>query len=182
MPSTPVSKPRNRYDLEARIGGNWFNRIGVLAIFLGVAFFLKYAVDREWIGSTGRVLIGAAIGIAFLLAGERLRRRYPSYAYGLTGGGIAILYASIWFASFKRYGLLDPTVAFALMARGDRNWRRLLAARYNALAIAVLGLIGGFLTPIFFRPELIMKQGCSLILRCSMRECWRLPIRNNGEA
>ena len=46
---SPISagKPRNRYDLEARIGGNWFNRIGVLAIFLGVAFFLKYAVDKE---------------------------------------------------------------------------------------------------------------------------------------
>ena len=86
---------------ESRIGGSWFNRIGVLAIFLGVAFFLKYAVDNEWIGPTGRVLIGAAIGIAFVLAGERLRKRYPSYAYGLTGGGIAVLYATIWFASFQ---------------------------------------------------------------------------------
>jgi uncharacterized membrane protein len=147
MPPISTSKPRNRNDLEARIGGSWFNRIGVLAIFLGVAFFLKYAVDKEWIGPTGRVAIGVTIGIAFLIVGERLRQRYASYAYGLTGGGIAILYASIWFASFKRYDLLAPTVAFALMAVVTAM-ASLLAARYNALPIAVLGLIGGFLTPI----------------------------------
>lgn len=147
IPAISAGNLRNRGDLEARIGGNWFNRIGVLAIFLGVAFFLKYAVDNQWIGPTGRVLIGTAIGIAFLIGGERLRQRYASYAYGLTGGGIAILYASIWFASGKRYDLLSPTVAFALMAAVTAT-ASLLAARYNALPIAVLGLIGGFLTPI----------------------------------
>lgn len=147
MPPTSTRRHRGGNDLEARIGGNWFNRIGVLAIFLGVAFFLKYAVDNQWIGPTGRVMIGGAIGIAFLIGGERLRQRYASYAYGLTGGGIAILYASIWFASGKRYDLLAPTVAFALMAIVTAT-ASLLAARYNALPIAVLGLIGGFLTPI----------------------------------
>lgn len=134
-------------DLESRIGGSWFNRIGVLAVFLGVTFFLKYAVDQNLIGTTGRVLIGAAIGVAFLIGGERLRRRYANYAYGLTGGGIAVLYATIWFASFKRYDLLPATVAFGLMAAVTAT-ASLLAARYSALPIAVLGLIGGFLTPI----------------------------------
>jgi uncharacterized membrane protein len=141
------SKSKGGVDLESRIGGSWFNRIGVFAIFLGVAFFLKYAVDNEWIGPTGRVLIGAAIGIAFVLGGERLRKRYASYAYGLTGGGIAVLYATIWFASFQRYGLLGPRVAFVYMA-AVTALASLLAARYNALPIAVLGLIGGFLTPV----------------------------------
>jgi len=146
-PAIPVARTQPRGDLESRIGGNWFNRIGILAIFLGVTFFLKYAVDREWIGPAGRVLIGAAIGIAFLIGGDLLRKKYASYAYGLTGGGIAILYASIWFASVKRYDLLAPTVAFALMAVVTAT-ASLLAARYSALPIAVLGLIGGFLTPI----------------------------------
>lgn len=141
------SRSKDGNDLESRIGGSWFNRIGVLAIFLGVAFFLKYAVDNEWIGPTGRVLIGAAIGIAFVLGGERLRKRYPSYAYGLTGGGIAVLYATIWFASFQHYGLLGPRMAFVYMA-AVTALASLLAARYNALPIAVLGLIGGFLTPV----------------------------------
>ena len=148
-PARPAVAPRKkpRGDLESRIGGSWFNRIGVLAIFLGVAFFLKYAVDSQWIGPTTRVLIGVAIGIVFLIGGERLRKRYASYAYGLTGGGIALLYASIWFASFKRYGLIPPTEAFIFMAVVTAT-ASLLAARYSALPIAILGLIGGFLTPI----------------------------------
>ena len=133
--------------LEARIGGSWFNRIGIIAIFLGVTFFLKYAVDNQWIGPAGRVLIGAAVGLGFLILGERLRKLYPSYAYGLTGGGIAVLYAAIWFASANKYGLLSQPVAFALMASITAT-ASLLAARYSALPIAVLGLIGGFLTPI----------------------------------
>jgi uncharacterized membrane protein len=133
--------------LEARIGGSWFNRIGIIAIFLGVTFFLKYAVDSQWIGPAGRVLIGAAIGVGFLILGERLRKLYPSYAYGLTGGGIAVLYAAIWFASGNKYGLLSQPLAFALMASVTAT-ASLLSARYSALPIAVLALIGGFLTPI----------------------------------
>lgn len=145
-------------DLESRIGGNWFNRIGVLAIFLGVAFFLKYAVDNDWIGPTTRVLIGVAIGVLFLVGGERLRKRYASYAYGLTGGGIAVLYASIWFASSKRYGLISSTEAFALMVVVTVT-ASLLAARYSALPIAVLGLIGGFLTPILLSTGIDNETG-----------------------
>lgn len=145
--SVTAARSMRGADLESRIGGNWFNRIGVLAIFLGVAFFLKYAVDNDWIGPTTRVLTGVAIGILFLIGGERLRKLYASYAYGLTGGGIAVLYASIWFASSKRYALISTTEAFAFMAVVTLT-ASLLAARYSALAIAVLGLIGGFLTPI----------------------------------
>ena len=149
-PAAPAIAPSTfsqSSDLEARIGGSWFNRIGIIAIFLGVTFFLKYAVDNEWIGPAGRVLIGSAVGLAFLILGERLRKLYPSYAYGLTGGGIAVLYAAIWFASRNKYGLLSQPVAFALMALVTAT-ATLLAARYSALPIAVLGLIGGFLTPI----------------------------------
>src|SRR4029079_14294341 len=107
LSSRSISRSNKGGDLEARIGGNWFSRIGVLAIFLGVAFFLKYAVDKEWIGPKARMLLGVAIGIQFLIAGEAHRKKYPGYAYGLTGGGVAILYASIWFASHKHYALLS---------------------------------------------------------------------------
>ncbi|HXU37789.1 MAG TPA: DUF2339 domain-containing protein [Blastocatellia bacterium] len=157
-PTVTSARSLRESDLESRIGGNWFNRIGVLAIFLGVAFFLKYAVDNDWIGPTTRVLIGVAIGVLFLVGGERLRKRYASYAYGLTGGGIAVLYASIWFASSKRYGLISSTEAFALMVVVTVT-ASLLAARYSALPIAVLGLIGGFLTPILLSTGIDNETG-----------------------
>ncbi|HWP42886.1 MAG TPA: DUF2339 domain-containing protein [Blastocatellia bacterium] len=133
-------------DLEARIGGNWLNRIGIIAITFGLAFFLKYAFENEWIGPAGRVGIGVVIGLGFLAGGERLRPRYPNYAYGLTGGGVLILYLAIY-AAFSFYSLVPHPLAFAFMA-GVTVIASLLAARYSALPIAVLGLIGGFLTPL----------------------------------
>ena len=137
---------RRRGELESRIGAKLFNWIGVLAICLGVGFFLKLAFDRAWIGPWGRIAIGVAIGLGFLIGAERLRKRYPSYAYGLTGGGILLLYLT-FFAANSRYQKIDQPVAFVLMALVTAT-ASLLAARYHALPIAILGLIGGFLTPI----------------------------------
>jgi uncharacterized membrane protein len=132
-------------DLETRIGGSWLMRIGMIAISIGIAFFLKLAIDSEWIGPRGQVMIGVLIGVGFLVAGERLRLRYASYAYGLTGGGILILYLSIY-AAFAFYELILQAPAFLLMAVVT-SMAALLAARYSALPIAILSLIGGFLTP-----------------------------------
>lgn len=133
-------------ELEARIGGSWLQIIGLIALTFGIAFFLKYAFDSGWITPLYRVLIGAAIGMGFLAMGERLRKKYAGYAYGLTGGGILILYLTTW-ASFRLYNLFPQTLVFGAMALITIA-AALLAARYNALLIAVLGLIGGFLTPI----------------------------------
>jgi uncharacterized membrane protein len=133
-------------DLESRIGGRWLLWIGVIAISFGMAFFLKYAFDNQWITPGWRVNIGVAIGLAFLIGAERLRRPYPIYSHGLSGGGIFILYLSI-FVGFNTYKLIPQTLAFVLMAAVTAT-ASLLAARYSALPIAILGLIGGFLTPI----------------------------------
>src|SRR6185295_17734159 len=160
MPAAPAvwsARSTRSGDLESRIGGNWFNRIGVLAIFLGVAFFLKYAVDNEWIGPTTRVLIGVAIGVLFLIGGERLRKRYASYAYGLSGGGILLLYLT-FFAGFNRYQKFDQTQAFLLMAVVTAT-ASLLSARYNAIPIALLGFIGGFMTPVLLSTGVDNEKG-----------------------
>ena len=146
--SAASRKPRLRTsDLESRIGGGWLNRIGIVAIVFGVAFFLKYAFENEWIGPLGRVGVGIFLGVVLLLIGERLRRRsYASYGHGLSGGGILILYLAI-FSAFSFYKLLDQIPAFVLMALITAT-AVVLAARANALPIAILGLAGGFLTPI----------------------------------
>jgi uncharacterized membrane protein len=134
-------------DLEALIGGNWFNRIGILAIILGSGFFLKYAFDNQWIGPSARVMIGFIIGIGFIGSGELFRKRdYRYYAHGFSGGGIAILYLTV-FAAFSFYGLIGQVPAFLFMSLVT-ILAVLLAAVYDALAIAILGLLGGFLTPV----------------------------------
>src|SRR5436190_17175885 len=60
-------------DLESRIGAHWLNRIGIVAVLIGVSFFLKYAFEAEWIGPIGRVIIGLLAGIALIAGSEGFR-------------------------------------------------------------------------------------------------------------
>lgn len=143
--SSAIAPPRA--DLEARIGGRWLNRIGIVVCIFGVAFLIKYAFDNEWIGPVTRVLFGVAGGVCALGGGEALRRRgYGDYAHGLTGGGIVLLYLATY-AAFAFYDLIGQTPAFILMG-AVTALAVLLAARFSAQAIAALGLAGGFLTPV----------------------------------
>jgi len=138
-------------DLEAKISGKWLNWIGITAIVIGMLFFLKYAFDNDWIGDLGKILIGIIVGIGMLGAaeyflGEKHKGKYKVFSQALIGGGIAILYGSI-FAAFSFYEFISQIPAFGLMIF-ITIISIFLSIRHNALAIAVIGLIGGFLTPI----------------------------------
>lgn len=146
-PKTPKASSAETRDFETIVGGSWFNWAGMLAFAFAVAFFLKYAFDHQWISPVVRVALGAASGVALLFMGGRLRRRgLRQYAFVLTGGGILILYLAIY-AAYDFYRLVNQPSAFLLMVVVTLT-AVLLAASWNALPIAVLGLIGGFLTPL----------------------------------
>jgi uncharacterized membrane protein len=141
-----VREPKRR-DLESSIGGKWFNWIGIIAVTFGVAFFLKFAFDKQWIGPGLRVSLSAIVGIVLLYVSERLRGRgLKYYAHILSGGGLLILYLSD-FAAYNFYHLIGQPLAFLLMALVTTT-AVLLSVRLNALPIAILGLVGGFLTPL----------------------------------
>jgi len=145
-PSAPLREEKHR-DLESTVGGSWFNWIGIIAVTFGVGFFLKYAFDKQWIGPAGRITLSALVGIGLLYLGDRLRRRgLKSYAYVLSGGGILILYLSD-FAAYNFYNLISQPTAFLLMAAVTTT-AVLLSVRLDALPVAMLGLVGGFLTPV----------------------------------
>lgn len=145
--SAGTGHEEKRRDLESLIGGSWFNWIGIIAVTLGVGFFLKLAFDKEWIGPSGRVSFAALGGVSLLYVAERLRGRgLKSYAYILSGGGILILYLS-GYAAYEFYHLIGQPFAFLLMAAVTTT-AVLLSVRLNALTIAILGLVGGFLTPL----------------------------------
>src|ERR1700757_2290696 len=67
--------PRSEDELESRIGGHWLNRVGIVAVLIGVAYFLKYAFDNGWIGPTGRVAIGMLAGIGITVWSESFRKK-----------------------------------------------------------------------------------------------------------
>ena len=139
-------------DWEWLFGGNWLARIGIVALIIGVAFFLKLAFDNDWIGETGRVVLGLAGGIVLLAAGEFWRRSYPIWAQPLTGGGLAVLYLSI-FAAYSLYGLVPalPALGFFFLVTLAAA---ALALRYESAVIAVLGILSGFATPLLLADQL----------------------------
>jgi len=131
---------------EEQLAGTWFNRLGILAIMLGVAFFLKWSFDNQLIGELGRIVIGLLIGLVFLGTGEYFqRKKFQVYGQGFTGGGIAILYFSI-FAAFTFYHLITQPIAFVLMVLITLA-ASLLAVRYDSPAVGIFGIVGGFATP-----------------------------------
>lgn len=136
---------RIEVDWELILGGNWLARVGILAVIIGVAFFLKLAFDNQWIGEAGRVALGIAGGLVLLGLAEYLRTRYQVYAQTLTGGGIALLYLSI-FAAFSLYGFINIYLATALLFLVSAA-AAVSALRYNAVALAVIGIIGAFTAP-----------------------------------
>jgi uncharacterized membrane protein len=140
----PAQAPR---DFESIVGGSWFNWAGILAVAFGMAFFLKLAFENDWIGPGTRVSLGGAAGLGLLALAERLRGRgLRQYAYVLAGGGLLILYLSIY-AAYNFYQLVGQPLAFVMMG-SVTTAAVLLSVRLNALPVAVLGLVGGFLTPV----------------------------------
>jgi uncharacterized membrane protein len=131
---------------ETSFGLNWLNRIGAFTLVLAVAFFFKYAVDNGWIGPTGRVLLGLFAGAALLGAAHYFNLRgHALFTQGLAGAGVSILYLSFW-ASSSLYQLIPSPLAFAALV-AVTALAGALPYRANAQALAVLGLIGAYITP-----------------------------------
>ncbi|MEK7621809.1 MAG: DUF2339 domain-containing protein [Patescibacteria group bacterium] len=146
--ATTKSQPISNTKTESAITGKWFAIIGVITLLFGVGFFLKFAFENNLIGVTGRVILGLLAGLALLVTGDILarRERYRAYAFYLMGGGLALLYLSIY-ASFGFYHLIGQTAAFGFMILVTAGGVG-LAARWKSETLATLALLGGFLTPL----------------------------------
>lgn len=144
QPKQPGFFERNP-DLEKFIGENLANKIGIGVLVLGIGFFVKYAIDRDWIGEIGRVFIGILCGGILLGVAHKLRRTFSAFSSVLMGGGIAVLYLTIAIA-FHEYGIFSQTAAFVLMLV-ITGFAVLLSLAYNRIELAVLSILGGFASP-----------------------------------
>ncbi len=132
--------------IENRIGSQWFSRIGILALLVATALFLKLAIDNHWIGPLGRILAGLTGGTAIIIWSERFRRQgVTAFSYALKAIGSGVLYLSLW-ASFQLYGLLPASIAFGAMLLVTA-WNAYMAWSQDAELLAAYALIGGFATP-----------------------------------
>jgi hypothetical protein len=133
--------------MEYAVASNWLLRIGVLILVTGIGFFLKYSIDNGLLGEHARVALSVLAGVGMIVGGVRLvGGKYHLFSQGLLGGGIAVLYFSV-FAAFSFYHLLEVYPTFGLMilitacAAG-------LAISLDSMLVAIFAIIGGFCTPI----------------------------------
>ncbi len=150
-PRTPAVRPPPNPLHAWLLGGNTLARVGVVLLFIGVGFLLKYAAEHVSVPIALRLAGVALGGAALLVAGWRLRRARRSYAMVLQGGGVGVLYLTV-FAALRLYALLPPVAAFLLLL-----WISALssglAVRQNAISLASLAVTGGFLAPILTATE-----------------------------
>src|SRR5690606_26638738 len=91
-----------RNDLEKFIGENLINKIGIGILVLGIGFFVKYAIDQDWINEIGRVFIGIICGGILIGFAHKTKEKFKAFSSVLVGGGMAIFYFSIAIA-FHEY-------------------------------------------------------------------------------
>ncbi len=143
-PKPPSKKPGSQF--EIRLGQRWLLIAGIVTMVFGIGYFLKYSFERGWIGPAGRVAMAYLWGIVFLIAGNQFRKRFEAFGLSLIGGGIATLYFST-FAAFQIYHLIAQTPAFFIMVV-ITILASVLSIIYDTKWLAILGLLGGFLTPV----------------------------------
>ncbi|MDV7695337.1 DUF2339 domain-containing protein [Chryseobacterium soli] len=120
--------------------------IGIFTLVLGIGYFVKYAIDNNWIGETARAGIGLCTGAGILLTGYFLRKNYSVFSSIITGGGIAVLYFTTTIA-FREYHLFTQNTAFAVITF-ITIVSILLSYYYKSEILIIFSLIGGFSAPL----------------------------------
>lgn len=144
-PAPPIVKPKSPVSIEGFIGGNLLNKIGIGILILGIGLFVKYAIDQEWIGPVGRILIGILSGSVLLTVAHLLRKKYKAFSSVLVGGGMTVLYLTIAIG-YHVLHQFSSTGAFAIMCV-ITAFTVGFSLLYDRKEIAVMALIGGFVTP-----------------------------------
>src|SRR6187401_1906017 len=155
-PAPAVSKPAPaRATLEERFGTQWVVWIGGLALALGGIFLVRYTVEMGLLGPGVRIFLAAIFSALLITAGEWARRNevaagivpIPSQHIPgiLTAAGTVAAYATVY-AAFALYGFLSPASAFILL--GLVALATLAAALLHGPALAGLGVVGAFVTPV----------------------------------
>lgn len=137
---------RRNPDLERFIGENLISKIGIAILVLGIGFFVKYAIDQNWINEIARVGIGFLAGGALLALSNKLRKTFTAFSSVLVAGGVAVFYFTLSIA-FQDYHIFSQITTFVLMCVVT-GFSVFISLRYDRQELAILSLIGGFIAPL----------------------------------
>ena len=149
-PFSPRPEPipiRPQPSLESRLGSQYLNRAGIIALLVGVSYFLHLAFTNDWIGPAVRVGIGLGGGLAIVWLGHLFeQRRYTAFGLSLKALGIGALYLSVW-AGFQLYHLFSMPVGAAAMIIVTAITVAMSSLQQSE-GLAALAFTGGFATPV----------------------------------
>jgi uncharacterized membrane protein len=154
--AAPVSRePAVKIDWEEWVGKKLLQKAGMVIVLIGMLVFLKYSFDNGIIDELGRVLMSAVIGGALLGAGEVFHKKYSKWSQAFTGGGLALLYLTVWVAHVLyaqelavSYSIVVPDALAFVLYSFITFIGALASVRYKAQTIAWFTVLGGYLTPL----------------------------------
>lgn len=171
--ATPKPAPAKDGSTEFAVGSKILTGVGVVALILGVTFFLRYAFENDLISEGGRVVIGVIFGLIMVAAGHMLRKKYEQYGSTIIGAGLGILYLSVY-AAYGFYSLIGLMPAFILLCLITAGGVA-LALSYNSKALVGYAFVGAFIIPFLlplaqsvhtlFMYLLILNVGVLLVAR-----------------
>jgi uncharacterized membrane protein len=148
-PIRNIQKPvkhKVKGDLEKFIGENLMSKIGIIILVLGIGYFVKYAIDKDYINEYGRTAIGFLVGGGIIALAHKMRKDYKTFASILIGGGLAILYTTVTIA-YQLYKVIpNQALAFAVLIV-ITIFAVILSLLYDKKELAIFSLIGGFASP-----------------------------------
>ena len=138
--------------METALASQWLLRVGVLLLFAGSAYLMKYSIEHDLFSPEQRVGAGLLSGLLLMVGSHRIREgRYSLLRYGLMGSGIGILYIST-LAATTFYHFLTPGLGFLAIAMISAI-SGFLSLRHNSILLAVIGIFGGYTTPLLLGLE-----------------------------
>jgi len=137
---------KNNPDLERFIGENLISKIGVAILVLGIGYFVKFAIDKNWINEIARVGIGILAGGIVLGFAHYLRAQFKAFSSVLVAGGISVFYFTLGIA-FQEYHIFSQTITFALLTVVTA-FSVFISLAYDRQELAILSVIGGFAAPL----------------------------------
>lgn len=170
-----IEPDANREFLAA---SNWLIRFGMLVLVLGLGFFVKYSIDRGWLGPEVRILGTTILGLGMYAAGIRFwHTKMNLLGQALMAGSACVLYFSA-FGATELYHLIPRGMGF--------NWCLAVtlllvvtALRWNSRLVAVLGTLGAYLTPFLF--PFILDEQMELMLYLALPAIGILAVRRFRE-
>lgn len=162
------------------ISDNPIAKIGILLLFIGLGFLLKYSVENNKLSIEIRLIMSAFTSLVLLILGWKLRHKKTLYALILQGGAVGIFYITI-LASVKFYTILPFSIAFVLLIVTCLT-SSALAILQRAMSLAIIGSIGGYLAPVLISTHSANYIGLfsyyillsSSILLISIWQSWRI--------